>query len=239
MVSKLEELLIQADVLIRNREYRQVIAAIQPFEKEWTANHGQAPDVAPKLLFLLGSAYGGAGIRDKALATLLEAARMSSGDTALLSAIMEVTADLFFEIGDIAHAVEFSTDSLALVGSDWLSKAQSRSPTPRYSLAGQPIREINLLADGYPVTFWGGQGMPHEGSDLVMTVILVAAAELAAKNAPRTPGDRALPANPEGMDSGQRARYPNEINRDAVDALDTRYQLSSQHLRLHRPEALR
>ena len=131
MVSKLEELLIQADVLIRNREYRQVIAAIQPFEKEWTANHGQAPDVAPKLLFLLGSAYGGAGIRDKALATLLEAARMSSGDTALLSAIMEVTADLFFEIGDIAHAVEFSTDSLALVGSDLLSKAQSRSPTPR------------------------------------------------------------------------------------------------------------
>jgi S-adenosylhomocysteine hydrolase len=95
----------------------------------------------------------------------------------------------------------------------------------RYALAGQPIREINLLADGYPVTFWGAQGMPHEGSDLVMTVILVAAAELAARNAQRTAGDR--------------APYPNEISRDAVDALDTRYQLSSQHLKLHRPEALR
>ncbi len=130
-MSKLEELLIRADLLIRKREYRQVIAAIQPFEKEWTANHAKAPDVAPKLLFLLGSAYGGAGIRDKALATLLEAARMSSGDTALLAAIMEVTADVYFENGDIAHALVFSRDSLALVCADLLSKAQSRSPTPR------------------------------------------------------------------------------------------------------------
>ncbi len=96
----------------------------------------------------------------------------------------------------------------------------------RYELAGRPTREINLLADGYPVTFWGEQGMPHEGSDLVMTVILVAAAELAARNGPR------------GAAAG-RTPYASGICRDAVDSLDVEYQLSNEHLKLHHPEALR
>jgi S-adenosylhomocysteine hydrolase len=94
----------------------------------------------------------------------------------------------------------------------------------RYQFAGQPGREINLLADGYPVTFWGAPGMPHEGGDLIMTVILVAAAELAARNGPHSGS------------AGCRA-YPNEICRDAVDSLGADYELSHQHLKLYRPDS--
>lgn len=94
----------------------------------------------------------------------------------------------------------------------------------RYILSGNPAREINLVADGYPVTFWGAPGMPHEGGDLIMTVILVAAAELAARNGPA--GQRA------GFDP-----YPNQICRKAVDDLGDEYRLQSQHLNLYYPES--
>lgn len=94
----------------------------------------------------------------------------------------------------------------------------------RYILSGRPPREINLVADGYPVTFWGAPGMPHEGGDLIMTVILVAAAEVAARNGP----------------TGQRAEldpYPSRICRKAVDDLGEKYRLQSQHLNLYYPES--
>ncbi len=93
----------------------------------------------------------------------------------------------------------------------------------RFELAGYPRREVNLLADGYPVTFWGAAGMPHEGGDLIMTVILFAAAQLAARNGPQAKAASSLP-------------YPNEICRHAVDQLGDKYQLTGQHLKLYRPQ---
>jgi adenosylhomocysteinase len=40
-------------------------------------------------------------------------------------------------------------------------------------------RCIHLLADGYPINFWGMNSMPDEASDLIMTLIFLAVAELA------------------------------------------------------------
>ncbi|MCW5979895.1 MAG: hypothetical protein KIT09_17575 [Bryobacteraceae bacterium] len=93
----------------------------------------------------------------------------------------------------------------------------------RHILAGSPAREINLLADGYPVTFWGFPGMPHQGGDLIMSVILVAAAALAARNGPSA----ADPA----------ARFPARICRQAVDDLGREFDLQAQYLRIYFPDA--
>jgi S-adenosylhomocysteine hydrolase len=43
-------------------------------------------------------------------------------------------------------------------------------------------REIHLLADGYPINFWGMNSMPDEASDLVMSLILIASAAVAERN---------------------------------------------------------
>ncbi len=91
----------------------------------------------------------------------------------------------------------------------------------RYVLPGKPNKEIDLLADGFPVTFWGFAGMPHQGGDLIMTVILIAAAALAARNgAPGRPG-----------------AYGNRIERHAVDDLGTEYEIEAEYLRQYFPDA--
>lgn len=40
-------------------------------------------------------------------------------------------------------------------------------------------RCIHLLANGYPVNFWGMGSMPEEASDLILTIMLLASVELA------------------------------------------------------------
>lgn len=90
----------------------------------------------------------------------------------------------------------------------------------RYTLPGRPAREITLLADGFPVTFWGFAGMPHQGGDLIMTVILIAAANLAARNgAP-----------------GRSGAYGNRIERHAVDDLGREYEIEAEYLRQYFPD---
>ena len=92
----------------------------------------------------------------------------------------------------------------------------------RYIFPGDTERTINLIADGLPVTFWGAPGMPHEGGDLIMTVILVAAAELAARNGTSSSNTGVSP-------------YPIHICRDAVDELDSEYKLQAEFLRIYHP----
>jgi len=91
----------------------------------------------------------------------------------------------------------------------------------RYILSGKPNKEINLMADGFPVTFWGFAGMPHQGGDLIMTVILMAAAELAARNGSHRRADA----------------YSNRIERQAVDELGREYEIEAEYLRKYLPDA--
>jgi hypothetical protein len=80
----------------------------------------------------------------------------------------------------------------------------------RFELAGYPHREVNLLADGNPVTFWGTAGIPHEGGDLIMTVILFAATQSAAHIGPQ---GNAVGSPP----------YSNEICLRTVDEFGDKY----------------
>lgn len=90
----------------------------------------------------------------------------------------------------------------------------------RYILPGRPGKEVVLLADGFPVTFWGFAGMPHQGGDLIMTVILLAAADLAARNgAP-----------------GRKGAYSNRIERHCVDSLGKTYEIEEEYLRQYFPD---
>lgn len=45
-------------------------------------------------------------------------------------------------------------------------------------------REINVLANGYPINFWGMNSMPEQASDLIMSLLLLASAEVAQGSYP-------------------------------------------------------
>jgi S-adenosylhomocysteine hydrolase len=70
---------------------------------------------------------------------------------------------------------------------------------------------INLIADGYPINFWKTESMPNEVSDLIMSLILVSAVEIATKSP-----------------------MPQKINSDVVNELEERYELSKVYLEYYR-----
>jgi adenosylhomocysteinase len=45
-------------------------------------------------------------------------------------------------------------------------------------------RRINVLANGYPINFWGVASMPEHASDLIMTLLLLATVEVARRKYP-------------------------------------------------------
>jgi len=75
-------------------------------------------------------------------------------------------------------------------------------------------RTVHVLANGYPVNFWGMSSMPNEASDLIMTLILLSAVEVASRKytAP-------------------------QVDSNAVNTLaDTEhYDLAGNFLRIHKP----
>ncbi|HXW16303.1 MAG TPA: hypothetical protein VEN79_17475, partial [Terriglobia bacterium] len=84
-------------------------------------------------------------------------------------------------------------------------------------------KTVNVLADGYPVTFWGFGGMPHKGGDLIMTVILLAAAELASHNRPDS--------------YSEEEPYRNSIRRTEVDEIANTHSVLEEYLREYHPHA--
>lgn len=71
---------------------------------------------------------------------------------------------------------------------------------------------INLIADGYPINFWAEESMPNQVSDLIMSLILVSAIELAQNY--RT--------------------LPKDISSDKVNEYADKYELSRLYLDLYR-----
>ena len=70
---------------------------------------------------------------------------------------------------------------------------------------------INILANGYPINFWGFESMPEEASDLILSLILLSAAELAMGNH----SDRM-------------------INSQAVNEISEKYEISKKFLEFHK-----
>jgi len=72
-------------------------------------------------------------------------------------------------------------------------------------------RHIYVLANGYPINFWGFESMPEEASDLILSLILLSSAEVALGSYP-TP----------------------EINSDAVNQIAKKYKVTDKFLEFHK-----
>ncbi len=70
---------------------------------------------------------------------------------------------------------------------------------------------VNLLADGFPINFWHSESMPNEVSDLIMTLLLVSAVEVAIS-----------------------AELRSGIDRSTVDRLSEQWELASMYLQYHK-----
>jgi S-adenosylhomocysteine hydrolase len=83
------------------------------------------------------------------------------------------------------------------------------------------LRDIHVLADGYPLNFHGFQGLPDPHADLVMLLVLLGAAALGARNHP------------------QRLQQPFKPawHRTAIDELVKDSGLVEEFLRIYHPHA--
>lgn len=55
-------------------------------------------------------------------------------------------------------------------------------------------KQVNLIADGYPINFWEAESMPNEVSDLIMSLVFISAVEIAT-NSSLSPGIDCQTAN--------------------------------------------
>ncbi len=70
-------------------------------------------------------------------------------------------------------------------------------------------KEIVVLANGYPINFWGLDSMPNQASDLILSLLLLCAAEVALK------------------------RHQKGINETAVNEISKKYELSKKFTEFH------
>jgi S-adenosylhomocysteine hydrolase len=97
---------------------------------------------------------------------------------------------------------------------------QQKRRVPLVDDTGRPVgtsyslpsgnRTIHLVANGYPVNFWGSESMPEQAADLIMSLILLSLVEVAQ-------GSYAKP----GLDS------------DAVNEIADKYKLAEKFLEFH------
>ncbi len=81
-------------------------------------------------------------------------------------------------------------------------------------------RQIYVLANGYPINFWGFESMPEEASDLILSIILLSAAELAS-------GNYSEPIiNSEGSKTF--------INPNAVNQIAEKHEIAKKFLEFHK-----
>jgi hypothetical protein len=81
---------------------------------------------------------------------------------------------------DVAEIVQQATSDQPLVGDG------DRIIGTEYVLRPND-RHIRLLANGFPINFWGMNSMPDEAADLIMVLLFLAAVELARRTY-RDPG---------------------------------------------------
>jgi len=95
------------------------------------------------------------------------------------------------------HKEELKNDNGELIGTTYILPPNDR--------------HIHVLANGYPINFWGFESMPEEASDLILTLILLSAAELALGN-----------------------YKEHEINSKAVNEIAEKYEVAKKFLEIHK-----
>jgi adenosylhomocysteinase len=106
---------------------------------------------------------------------------------------------------------EFCISELEALSSEKIDcQSNGKKVGTRYKIRNTE-KYVNLIADGQPINFWKTESMPNEVSDLIMSLILVSAVEIATNSS-----------------------LPRKINSDIVNELEKRYDLSRIYLEYHR-----
>ncbi len=134
----------------------------------------------------------------------------TSGNTSIDSKVIaNLTHDTYL-LSASSELYEIDIDEL-----DRQSKSRTLLRNDNYDIGTtyilHPNRHIHLLANGYPINFWGFNSMPEEASDLIMSLILLSAAEMAIKNYPEP-----------------------KINSDAVNEIAEKYKIAEKFLEFHK-----
>jgi S-adenosylhomocysteine hydrolase len=123
-----------------------------------------------------------------AVNTVEEAARNSflllggSGNKSITKSVVDVLANGAFVASTSSRTVEIDLEELDSFTTS-RSTEQRRGDHPigtRHQLKNG--KAVVVLANGTPLNFWNTEGMPDQFGDLIMTLIFLAAAELAAGN---------------------------------------------------------
>jgi hypothetical protein len=103
---------------------------------------------------------------------------------------------------------------------DELTRLQSRTSQLKHA-GGEIIgtdfelppssRVIHVIANGYPINFWGFDSMPNEASDLIMSLIFLCACEL-----------------------GSGSTFAKGINAESVNGIAKDHKLAEKFLDIHK-----
>jgi len=99
-----------------------------------------------------------------------------------------VGRDEILALKHMTHLVSASSEQyeFAIHELDALSGGRTRPYSPQGEIVGTVFtlrkeeKEVILLANGYPINFWGFESMPNQASDLVLSLLLLASVTLAS-----------------------------------------------------------
>lgn len=104
----------------------------------------------------------------------------ASGYNAINSEVISIISHGTYLISASSEQYEIDLDEL--------KRRTSKDPEPLFNYSQNRIgttfcispkeKKIFLLADGYPINFWGSESMPNEASDLILVLLLLSTIEL-------------------------------------------------------------
>ncbi len=184
-------------IWLKNSKANVTIFDIKPENKLWIQQNGFTPaDSAAQAAYgkiVIIGASGEESITSEVLAELKHGAYILSAS----SELYEIDLDELLQ--QAVRTEPFSADDGKYIGTNF------------YLPSGADDRVVHLLANGYPINFWGFESMPEEASDLILSLILLCMAELALGN-----------------------YSTKEINSEAVNEIAKKYKVAEKFLEFHK-----
>lgn len=135
----------------------------------------------------------------------------TSGNKSINSQVIASLSHETYLVSTSSELYEIDVDELARQSKESKILSNNKGENIGTTFILPRNRHIHLLCNGYPINFWGFESMPEEASDLVLSLILLSAAEVAA-------GNYSTP----------------EINPDAVNQIAKKYEVAKKFLEFHK-----
>lgn len=135
----------------------------------------------------------------------------ASGNNSINSSVIAHLAHGTYLISASSELYEIDIDELDRLYSQkaLLKGSKEEIIGTDYTLAPNN-RVIHVIANGYPINFWGFESMPNQASDLIMSLIFLCACEL-----------------------GSKTSFINGIDSDAVNKIALDHKLAEKFLEIH------